>query len=136
MSNRIQVKKLRWKIVTEPCDVQAETILGAYRIIGRMSRVNYCELSRPGSYDLTHFPTMALAKAAAQADFETRILSALVKRPSPKPDGDKSLVAKNREMIRRWSDIAEDGPEGNEPLGLVVRTLAKTTDALAERLKG
>lgn len=42
----------------------------------------------------------------------------------------EGLIETNRRMVALWSEIAEDGPEGNEPLGEVIRTLSKTTDAL------
>ncbi|MDW9481171.1 hypothetical protein GOB57_21225 [Sinorhizobium meliloti] len=42
----------------------------------------------------------------------------------------KTLIERNRRMIALWGEIAEDGPEGNEPLGEVIRTLEKTTDSL------
>lgn len=43
------------------------------------------------------------------------------------------LISKNRKMISRWKEIAEDGPDGNEPLGAVIRALEKTTEALASQ---
>lgn len=47
------------------------------------------------------------------------------------PRANASLVKHNRKMIDRWMEIVEDGPNGNEPLGTVVRALEKTTDALS-----
>jgi hypothetical protein len=46
------------------------------------------------------------------------------------PTANGDLIARNREMITRWKEIALDGPDGNEPLGAVVRRLEATTDAL------
>lgn len=42
-----------------------------------------------------------------------------------------AVINQNRTMIARWKEIVEDGPEGNEPLGNVVRKLEHTTELLA-----
>nr|WP_250808448.1 hypothetical protein [Neorhizobium tomejilense] len=53
------------------------------------------------------------------------------RRVSRSPRANAALIRNNRKMLDRWREIVEDGPDGNEPLGAVVRALEKTTDALA-----
>lgn len=47
----------------------------------------------------------------------------------------KALVDHNQKMIPRWKEIAEDGPDGNEPLGAVLRALEKATAALSAQVQ-
>lgn len=78
----VRVKPLEWGEFGQEC-IRAESVLGRYEIMwgfhnGQVS----LDVPSPRRTHTWH-PTLEAAKAAAQADFEARIMSALAALPAP-----------------------------------------------------
>lgn len=105
----IEVKELEWLPISYGDEV-ANTILGTYTITaGSPYLVWFAGQADDEDYAVSA-TNMELAKAAAQADYETRVLSALIS--SPGKDGGQEVEAENRALRKIISDAASALPNG------------------------
>jgi hypothetical protein len=110
----VRVKPLEWHD-----NRHAQSILGVYSINSWSSGAFSILRPNKGYPDNNSFPTVDEAKAAAQADYESRIFSAL-SNPSAAAESNASVEARLREdklaAERQYLEEIADGAWGDNPL--------------------
>lgn len=105
MTGAVQVKPLEWRIFcSNSGNSEAKSPMGEYII---QSETDGWVMYLPHEQDDgTSFPTIEAAKAAAQADFEKRIRSALVATPPAPSSADSGMLAvkANSDLKRRLQE--------------------------------
>ena len=103
VSARVRVKPLVWVTFGKEC-LRAETVLGRYEVMwGFHNGQTSLDIPAPRRSHVWH-PTLEAAKAAAQADYESRILAAI----EPQPDPRDEVIARLVEALDELADLTDD----------------------------
>lgn len=112
VSEGVMVKALEWTEWGGGCRVS--TIIGTYQVKHDGDEPEEWSLRRDNRFftGCGFFSTEQVAKAAAQADFETRIRSALVASPNPaEPAGERLSAFSTDELCPELEDRARAGDD-------------------------